>query len=218
MAQNMNQLVGRLNSMLAALDNDGKTAKEIIEVLQNLRKTSENMEKITKGVEGVVGDPQTQQAAKDTMKNAKEASEKANKLLGVFTESDKETAFDVKYGDKPEEYRVDANWRINYAPRRFLSFGLADLGGENDLNLQFGYGTKAAALRAGLVLGEAGAGVDYSPSKWLRFFADAYDPNNFKVRVGGEVKFADRWSLVGEALDVRKKLGNSLYVGVRGYF
>jgi phospholipid/cholesterol/gamma-HCH transport system substrate-binding protein len=69
-----------------------------------------------------------------------------------------------------------------------------------------------------VVLGGVGAGIDYAPLKWLRFFADAYDPNDFKIRIGGEIKLGEKISLVGESLNVRKKDENAAYVGLRGYF
>jgi phospholipid/cholesterol/gamma-HCH transport system substrate-binding protein len=218
MTVRMNKAAEHASALLAGIENNGQTSREIAEILRNLKNASENVEKITKNIGAITNDPHTQDDIKETIKNAREVSEKTNKLLSVFSGGEKAVALDAKYANKPDKYRIDANLRVNYAPKQFLVMGVAGVGEENDLNLQFGSGTPRAALRAGIVLGEAGAGVDYAPAKWLRLFADAYDPNDFKVRVGGEIKLSERMSIIGESLDVRKKAGNAAYVGVRGYF
>ena len=176
------------------------------------------MAKISKSIENMTGDPKTQEDIRETIKNTRQVSEKANKLLGAFGGGEKAAAVDLKYAGKPDKYRVDANFRVNYAQKGFLLMGIADVGEKNDLNLQLGYGTSKAAFRGGVVLGGVGAGVDYAPLKWLRFFADAYDPNDLKIRIGGEIRLNEKVSLVGESLDARKKIGNTAYIGLRGYF
>ncbi|MDR2006132.1 MAG: MlaD family protein [Acidaminococcales bacterium] len=218
MALQMNQAAERVNKLLTQIDGNGQTGREIADILRNLKKTSENVEKITKSVENMTGDAKTQDDIRETIKNARQVSEKANKLLGTFSGGEKAVSFDIKYADKPDKYRVDANFRVNYAPSSFWLLGVSDIGEANDVNLQVGYGTSKAALRGGLVLGDVGAGVDYAPLKWLRLFADAYDPNDFKIRVGGEIRLSEKISLVGESLNVRKKADNTAYVGLRGYF
>jgi phospholipid/cholesterol/gamma-HCH transport system substrate-binding protein len=218
MATNMNQVAARMNAMLLAIDNNGQTGAQVVSTLKNLQKASENIAKVTKDIEGLTGDPKAQADVRETLQNAKEASERANRMLGALGGLEKEFAFDFKYGSKPDIYRAGASLKINYAPKSFLLMGVAGVGRENDIDLQIGRGSRGAAIRGGLVLGEPGAGVDYSPLKWLRFFADAYDPNDFKVRIGGEIRLGEKFSLVGESLNVRKKADNTTYVGIRGYF
>lgn len=218
MAVNMNQVAGRMNRMLGEIDNNGQTSKDIVEALQNLQKASENVEKITKSIEGLTGDPRTQENIKVTLENARQASEKANKMLGSFGGGKSNVSLDMKYGDKPDEYRFDANMKFGFSKNKFVLMGVSSIGEENDVNFQLGSGSDKAAVRAGIVLGEVGAGLDYAPFKWLKFSADAYDPNDFKVRVGAEIKLSDKFSIVGESLDVRRKADDTTYVGVRGYF
>ncbi len=218
MSIHMNSVAGRMDTMLRDIDNNGQTSREVIATLHNLKEASANIEKITKSIETVTGDPKTKDDIQVTIKNAREASEKANKILGRVGEIKVTPALDIKYGDKPDKYRVDANLRIAPSKRDFFLLGVSDIGEGNDFNLQYGKGNDYAGIRAGLILGEVGAGVDFAPLKWLRFSADAYDPNNFKVRVGGEIRLTDRISLVGESLDVRKNASDSAYLGIRGYF
>lgn len=218
MAVNMNQVAGRMNRMLGEIDNNGQASKDIVSALQNLQKASENVEKITRSIEGLTGDPRTQENIKVTLENARQASERANKMLGSFGGGKNNVSLDMKYGDKPDKYRFDANMKFGFAKNKFVLMGVNGIGEENDVNFQLGSGSDKAAIRAGVVLGEVGAGVDYAPLKWLKFSADAYDPNDFKVRVGAEIKLSDKFSIVGESLDVRKKADDTTYVGVRGYF
>ena len=216
MSVQMNQVAGRLNVMLKDIDNEGQTSRELVKTLQNLQKASENVAKITQSIEGLTSDPETKDDIKTTLKNAREASEKANKMLGGLGGG--QASVDIKYGDRPDEYRFDANFKFSGGKNKFMLMGVSDIGEANDVNLQLGVGDDRAALRAGVVLGEVGAGVDVAPLKWLKFSADAYDPNDVKVRVGGEIKFSDKFSFVAESLDVRKKARDSTYFGLRGYF
>lgn len=215
MSVHMNQMAGRLDVMLKDIDNEGQTSKELVTTLHNLQKASENVAKITQSIEGLTSDPQTTEDIKATLKNAREASAKANRMLGGVGSS--QGSIDIKYGDKPDKYRFDASLKFG-EPKKFILMGVSDIGEDNDVNLQMGMGSDRAALRAGLVLGDVGAGVDVAPLKWLRLSADAYDPNDVKIRVGGEVKFSDKLSFVAESLDVRKKASDSAYFGLRGYF
>ncbi len=218
MSVHMNSMAGRMDNMLRDVDNNGQTGRDVAVAMQNLKTASENVARITQSIEEVTGDPKTKDDIKITLKNTREASEKANSILGRVGEIQISPELDVKYGDKPDKYRVDANLRIAPSNSDFFLVGVSDIGDGNDLNLQYGKGNRYTSFRAGLVLGEPGAGVDVMPVKWFKLSADAYDPNDFKVRLGGEVRLTNNISLVGETLDARRKASDSTYVGVRGYF
>lgn len=219
MADHMNNVASRMDRMLLEVDNDGKTSQDIINALQNLKEASENVEKITKSIEGLTGDPDVQEDIRTTLKNAREASDKANKMLGSFGGGFMKTSLDFKYGNKPDKYRVDANIRLNYGPKKFFALGVAGIGEENDLNLQLGRQfSDVLAMRAGVVLGDVGTGIDVNIAKWFKISTDVYDPNDVKIRIAGEFRLNDNFSVVAESLDVRKKASNTTYIGVRGYF
>ena len=219
MADHMNNVASRMDRMLLEVDNNGQTSQDIINALHNLKEASENVEKITKSIEGLTGDPSVQEDIRMTLKNAREASDKANKMLGNFGGGLMKTSFDFKYGDKPDKYRVDANVQLNYTPKSFITLGVAGIGEENDLNLQLGKKfDDVFAMRAGVVLGDVGTGVDVNIAKRFKVSTDIYDPNDVKIRVAGELRLNDYISLVAESLDVRKKASDSTYIGVRGYF
>lgn len=219
MADHMNNVASRMDRMLLEVDNNGQTSQDIVNALHNLKEASENVEKITKSIEGLTGDPNVQQDIRETLKNAREASDKANKMLGSFGGGMMKTSLDFKYGDKPDKYRVDANLQLNYTPKKFLVLGVAGIGEENDLNLQLGRNfNNTFAMRAGIILGDVGTGVDVNFAKRFKLSTDFYDPNDLKIRVAGEWRLNDYVSLVAESLDVRKKASDSTYVGVKGYF
>ncbi len=218
MALQMNQVATTMNKMMGQIDNNGNTSKEIITTLHNLNQASQNVEKITKSIEKLTGDEKLQDDIKKTIENSRQASEKANKMLGAFSGGGIQTSIDLKYGDKPDKYRADATLKFDYAKNKFVVAGISSIGNDNDWNLQLGQGDNKTALRGGIVLGKLGAGLDVAPFKWLKLSADAYDPDDFKVKISGEIKLTDKFSIVGEALDVRKKAIDSTYIGVRSYF
>ena len=81
MSQSLRNAAARVDSMMAEVDNDGQTARDLRETLHNINNTSQRVEKMALALEGVVNDPEMAQNIKETVKNARAASEKANKAL-----------------------------------------------------------------------------------------------------------------------------------------
>ena len=65
--------------------------------------------------------------------------------------------------------------------------------------------------------GEFGVGLSYDLSKDFKLYSQVYDFDNTKVRLGGEYRWNNNFSLYGETMDVRGNKTNT-YMGVRTYF
>ena len=171
-----------------------------------------------RALEPVATDPETARNIKDTLKNAREVSEKANKLLNKVEKIKTQAGIDVMYGGGAEKYRTNVDLRINTDSRSFVQMGLSDIGESNRFNFQLGQQGPSVGGRVGIVEGKAGAGVDLKLGKNLKVSADAYDPNDFRIKLRSELKVAPDTYVVGESISVNKDAQRNTYVGIRRSF
>ena len=218
MSTSLRSVAGRVDKMAAAVDNDGKTVKDLKDTLTNLRSASARIEKMAAALEPVATDPETARNIRDTLKNAREVSERANKLLNKVEKIKTQAGIDLMYSGGAEKYRTNIDLRVNTDSRSFVQMGLSDIGESNRLNFQLGQQGPTIGGRVGVVEGKAGAGVDLKLGKNLKVSADAYDPNDFRIKLRSELKVAPDTYIVGESISVNKDAQRSTYVGVRRSF
>ncbi len=218
MSASLRNVAGRVDKMATAVDNDGKTAKDLKDTLTNLRSASARIEKMAAALEPVATDPETARNIKDTLKNAREVSEKANKLLNKVEKIKTQAGIDVMYSGGADKYRTNVDLRVNTDSRSFVQMGLSYIGESNRLNLQLGQQGQVVGGRFGVVEGKAGAGVDLKLGNNFKISADAYDPNDFRLKLRSEMKVAPDTYLVGESISVNKDAQRSTYLGIRRSF
>ena len=216
MAQRMNGVAAHLDSILAGADNNGQSGRDLAVMAQNLATASARVEKMTGVLEKVVTDPKTEQDLRSTLHNARETSEKANRVLNTL-----ETArfqADALYSNKGDDWLTNMGVTLKPRDKSFVYLGAHDIGNANKLDLQFGRELDAAALRIGAMQGKFGVGLDYKVGNSVKLFADVYDFDDAKVKVGGEFMLQPNLSLIGESLDVGDHGSEKAYVGLRSYF
>lgn len=218
MSGSLRDVAGRVDKMIANIDNNGQTAKDLRDAIQNIRSTSVRVEAMAASLEGVVTDPETAKNLKDTLKNAREASEKANKMLGQIGSIEVKTGVDVLYNTDTDKYRTNADVRINTSPRDFAVIGVSGIGEDSKANLQLGKGTEALAGRIGLVEGKPGAGLDTSIGRQMKLSVDVYDPNDVRVKLRGQYQIAPETFIVGQTDSVNKDPDKTTYIGIRQGF
>ena len=81
MSARMNETAGSMENIIAEV-NEGHAGQNFAEIIENMAKTSARIEEASKLLENVASDPQTEEDLKATLHNAREASEKANRMLG----------------------------------------------------------------------------------------------------------------------------------------
>jgi len=218
MSTSLRSVAGRVDKMAASVDNDGKTVNDLKDTLTNLRSASARIEKMAAALEPVATDPETARNIKDTLKNAREVSERTNKLLNKVEKIKTQAGIDLMYSGGAEKYRTNIDLRVNTDSRSFVQMGLSDIGESNRLNFQLGQQGPTIGGRVGVVEGKAGAGVDLKLGKNLKVSADAYDPNDFRIKLRSELKVAPDTYIVGESISVNKDAQRSTYLGVRRSF
>lgn len=217
MSASLRDVASRVDRMSATVDNDGKAARDIAETLANLRSASARIEKMAAALEPVATDPDTAGNIRTTLRNAREVSEKANRMLNKIQKVRTEAGIDVMYGGD-DKFRTSLDFTIRSDERNFARVGMSDIGESNRFNFQVGQQGKNLGGRIGVVEGKAGVGVDLNLGGNFRISADAYDPNDFRLKLRSEWKIAPDTFLVGESIGINKEAHRSTYVGVRRTF
>lgn len=218
MSVSMRDVAARVDKMVANLDNDGQTAQDLREAINNLKITSVRVEKMAGSLEGVVTDPETAKNIKETLRNARSVSEKADKMLTKMQSIHTETGFEMLYDTDNGKYRSDADVRINTSPEDFAVLGVDDIGESNKTNFQIGKSSGQFAARAGIIESQAGIGVDAKLGNQLRLSVDAYNPNDLRVKLRTQYQVAPDTYLVGQTDSSNKPSDKNTYIGIRRTF
>lgn len=221
MVEHMNRTTAHIESILAALDNNGETGRNGAQIAANLARTTERMENIVKSLEQVATDPETKQALKDTVINVAETSKKARKMAGTFADA-KFTA-DVAGSLQESDHDSNKRWRSNLgvtlkpSDNGFVYMGVYDIGNSSKFDFVPGYRFGNTELSAGAMQGDFGVGLAQNFGKF-KVYSQFYDFNNSKLRLGGEFQVNDNVSVYGENMDIRNGDRSKTYIGARAKF
>lgn len=215
LSQRMNGTAAHIESIMAGVDNNGKTGQNVAAIAQNMANTSKRLENIVQVLETVAKDPVTQESLKETLVNVKETSARANKILGTLTEA--KVSADYGYAAKGGDWRGNLGVTLRPGDDAFLYLGGYDIGDANKFDFIFGKQLGNAAVSMGAMQGDFGVGLSYDLSKDFRLYSQLYDFDDAKVRLGGELRVNNNFSLYGETMDLRGSKRDT-YMGVRTYF
>lgn len=218
MSVSLRDVAGRVDKLVANIDNNGQTAADLQDMLRNLKTTSSRVEKMAATLEGVVTDPETAQNIKETLRNAKDAANKANKLLTTFDQVSVQTGFEVLANTDGGKRIANGDVRINTSAQEFAVIGVRQIGDDSQVNFQVGKTSGNLSGRAGLINGEAGLGMDTQLGKAMKLSVDVYDPNDIRVKLRSQFKVAPDTYLVGETDNINKDAEKNTYVGIRRAF
>ncbi|MCX7780164.1 MAG: MCE family protein [Negativicutes bacterium] len=218
MSGNLRDIAGRVDKLIAGIENNGQTAADIREMLHNLKITSARVERMAAALEGVAADPETAQNIKDTLRNARDATAKANKMLARFEQVNIRAGFEVTANTDTGRRRSDADLRINTSPADFAVIGVSNIGEKSKMTVQAGKGTEEFAGRAGIVYGKPGVGVDTQLGRSLSLSVDAYDPNDLRIKLRTQYKIAPDTFIVGQTDSLNKEAERNTYIGIRREF
>lgn len=215
LTQRMNSTASYIESIMKGVDNNGETGRNLAAIAKNMADTTQRMENIVQVLETVAKDPVTQESLKETLVNVKETSAKANKIMGALTEA--KLSADAGYSAKGSDWRGNLGVTISPSEKNFLYMGGYDIGETNKFDFIMGHQMGNTAVSMGAMQGEFGVGLSYDLSRDFKLYSQLYDFDDAKVRVGGELRLTDNFSLYGETMDVRGTKRDT-YMGVRTYF
>lgn len=227
MAQKMNTLLTSMNStmknvehMTANIDKfagNPKTVKELQETLSNIASTTKSVASIAENMNGALGDKKVAEDLKATVANAKEVSERANKILGKV-DSATETievkpSVEMLYSGKNHDWNTNLNLEI-YKDNTGLNLGVEDIGDGSKLNAQVSKRWEDFGARAGIIAGKPGLAVDAYAGA-ATFSAEAYNPNDFSLRLKSQFKITDNASLLAQFHNLNHKEERAAYFGLK---
>lgn len=218
MSISLKNTAARVDIMVADVDNNGQTAKDLRETIAALKQTSNRVEKMAAALEGVVTDPETARNIKETLRNARDASAKANKMLDKVANIKTEASLEALYDSDKRKYQTNANVTINTSPTDFAVVGVTDIGEGNKANFQIGKSGPVLSQRMGIIDNKVGVGLDAKLSKELRLSVDAYDPNDVRVKLRTQYQLAPDTFLVGQTDNLNKHAEKTSYLGLKRSF
>lgn len=119
MVQQMSEMAVRMNNAASQMENimvetnKGGAGQNMARIIENLANASGRIEKATELLEKVATDPQTEADIKATLHNAREASDKANRMLGVLDTA--KVQADVTRSVKGSDWR--SNLGVTFTPK-----------------------------------------------------------------------------------------------------
>lgn len=214
----LQNVAGRVDLMMASVDNNGQTAQDLRETVQNIKNTSARIERMAGALEGVVTDPETAKNIKDILKNARSASEKADKMLTKVGSVSAQGGVDMLYNNTTGKYSNNIDLRINTSPQDFAIIGVNNIGDGSKSNFQMGKGNEEFAGRIGLINSKIGMGIDTKVGKNIKFSVDAYDPNDFRVKLRTQYQLNPDTFIVGQTDSINRSSEKNTYIGLRRTF
>lgn len=228
MLTNMNMMTASLNrtmnsveammANLATVGADPKTAENLRLTLDNIAQTSEKIRIISEGIAKVAGDEKTVEDVKATIHNARELTEKAKKVKKQLDSIESHAEVSALYSGQRRDWDANMGFTVGMEQGPFLHAGVEDIGQSNRVNFQLGKRQGNLAARVGAIHGEAGIGLDAYAGKNFKFSADAYNVNDFSLRLGAQMRIMDNTWLMGQWQNVNKWDKRAAYVGIKQYF
>ena len=165
---------------------------------------------------GVLGDKKVAEDLKTTISNAKDISERANKVLGkVENVSSIEVKPSVEMLYSGKEHDWNTNFDLEFSQDdTSLNLGVEDIGDHAKLNAQIGKRWNDFGARAGIVAGKPGIGIDAYAGK-ATFSAEAYDPKDFNLRLKSQYRLTDDVSILAQLHHLNKRDERAAYFGLR---
>lgn len=227
MAQQMNTLLTSMNStmknvehMTANLDKfagNPQTSRQLQETLSNIAATTKSVASIAENMNGALGDKKVAEDLKATVANAKEISERANKILGkvdgATTAIEFKPSVEMLYSGKNHDWNTNLNLEI-YKDNTGLNLGVEDIGDGSKLNAQLSKRWNDFGARAGIIAGKPGVAVDAYAGA-ATFSAEAFDPNDFNLRLMSQFKITDQASLLAQFHNLNHKEERAAYFGLK---
>jgi len=216
MSERMNNIAGHMDHMMLQLDS-GDAGGNVAVMAASLARTSQKIEQVATMLGDVAADPQTKEDVQQTLHNAREVSDRANRMLKVMDGAGLTASVLHNEGSK---WRGNVGINLNPREGQYFYIGASGIGDDARLDAWMAkeLGKHGLQVSAGSMQGEFGVGLRYPVGDAFRVYAQGYDLDDFKLRLGAELRLKDDIYLVGESLDVCGGNSHDFYMGVRAYF
>lgn len=215
MVHQMNMLTQHMENIMAGIDANGATGKNVADMAQNMADVTKRMDNIVTELEKVAKNPQTAEDLQGTLHNIRKTTEHANKILGSVANA--EVTADVGAAAKGGDWRSSMGVTLKPTESSYLYMGGYDIGDKNKFDFIVGQKFGKASASIGAMQGDFGVGMSYDFGKRFTVYSQFYDFDDAKLRVGGELKLTDNVFLYGESMNVKGNKKDT-YMGMRAKF
>ena len=216
----MNKTMQSVEHMTANIDTfagDPQTAAQLKETLSNVAATSKSVASIAENMNGALGDKQVAEDLKATVANARNISERADKMLGkvegATSSIEVKPSAEILYSGKAHDWKTNFNLDISKDDTG-LNLGVEDIGDHTKLNAQLAKRWEGVGARAGIIAGKPGVALDAYAGA-ATFSAEAYNPNDFTLRLKSQFKVTDNASLLAQFHNLNHKDERAAYFGLK---
>lgn len=227
---NMDQIVTTLRDTATSLNKTMQSLEklatnqeikdDVAAAVHNLKRTSEEVQGIASDIRSVTADPEVQGDLRDTIQNAKEATDGAKKVMKKV-----EGISEGVTGGKLVNVYLDNEWNTNNGrPATNINafvlpdgpygakLGIDSLGQENLINFQGMKNWESFRLRGGVVRSQFGVGADARLlDKRVELSVDAYNTRKVEVDVYGKVLFPGDFYLLGGYRNANSRQGYPIF-------
>jgi phospholipid/cholesterol/gamma-HCH transport system substrate-binding protein len=214
MSQRLLSASKQADAFMSEFAAEGKTGIELKQTVESIHRTAQRIENMAATLEKEVTDPETMRSINTTLKNAREASEKANKILIKL--QNVKTEGGVEILSHENAYQTNFDIRVRSDNKNFLQLGVNDIGEENKTNVQLGKQSGKLTSRIGLFNDKAGVGFDNQIGDKATITVEVIDPNDTRIKVRGQYLVGDNAILVQKE-DINDS-NQPTYIGVRKNF
>lgn len=218
MSESLRSVAGRVDRLVAAVDNNGQSAADLQATLANIRQASDRIEKMASALAKVVTDPKTAQNLQETLQNVHDASAKANQMISKIGGIKTSGQYEALYGLGDSNFRINSAVRLQQENGSFVQIGGNNLGDNSTYDFHLGQVDGNITRRFGITNSKPGVGLDSQVNDKTQLSMDVYDPNHPKVKLRAEYSLGSDTTLVGQTDSLNQNAENNTYFGIKKSF
>lgn len=232
-------LAGREGEISATLDNLSRISKVLDKSLANIgqfladpalvddlnsvrtsvKNTAQNLADITARLDEMLASPDTKGSVMSMAQAAQKTFNSVNDFLQKVNSFDFKAYTDLLYAPKQNNIYYKINADVQFTPEHYYHAAVGGGMGKEGIelkDLEFGKHFQSLDLKIGLYNRDLGGGLTLYP--WLpglAISADAYNPNEVKVDIGGTYRVWNDFYLEGKIFTVNDNASRKYYGGVK---
>jgi len=217
--KNMDSTTINLNKLVSRIEDEGKTADKIKEMLENFRKTSKNVEEATNSINNIFKDGSVETELKSSIKSVASVAKKADSFLSGFKNTVMKLVYTIRMDKNNKKSHNDMAIKINTSGDKSFLIGARDIGHGNEFDLQFCQnGTGKLSKRMGIIKSKVGFGVDYKWKKNVLYSVDVIDTHDTQVETTSLYKLKGNIAIQSKVENALKKKERNYNVGIQYAF
>ncbi len=217
---NMNKTTVNLNKMISRIEDEGRTADKIKEMLENFRKTSKNVEEATSSVKDILTDETLESELKGSLKSVASVARKADSLLSSLKGGAMKLLYTLRIDKNTKKSHNDMAVKLHTSGDKSFIVGVRNIGNGNQLDAQICQKTEGSRLtkRMGIIKSKVGFGADYQWKKNVLYSVDLIDTHDTQVETTSVYKLKNNISLQSKVENALKKKERNYNVGIQYAF